>query len=55
MLMIVLVPSPDEIAFVLEVLERIVSPLLLKLEVLLGNTSSWDNSARNDFCRCVYV
>jgi hypothetical protein len=46
-------PSPDEISFVLEILDRIASPALEKAEHLLDSTNTWDSVARNDFCRCV--
>ncbi|KAK7468647.1 Proteasome activator BLM10 [Stygiomarasmius scandens] len=45
------VPSNEEIAFVLEILDRVADPLLSKVETLLESTHSWDNAARNDFCR----
>jgi proteasome activator subunit 4 len=45
------VPSEEEIAFVFEVLEKVATPALDKLESLLGDTESWDNVSRNDFCR----
>ena len=47
------VPSNDEISFVLEILEHIVSPALDKIEALLTSAGSWDGVARNDFCRQV--
>lgn len=49
--LVLLVPSEEEISFVLQVLEQIVAPLLERLEALLTNTKDWDNVARNDFCR----
>jgi hypothetical protein len=51
----VAVPSNEEISFILEILNNIVSPALDKLESLLPTASSWDGTARNDFCRCVEV
>jgi proteasome activator subunit 4 len=45
------VPSDDEIALVLDVLDLVASPALDKLEKLLETAGSWDNVARNDFCR----
>ena len=51
----VAVPSNEEISFILEILNNIVSPALDKLESLLPTASSWDGIARNDFCRCVEV
>jgi proteasome activator subunit 4 len=44
------VPTQDEIAFVLEILDQIAEPALDKVEALLAQ-STWDNIARNDFCR----
>ena len=52
---LVAVPSDEEISFILEILNSIVSPALDKLEVLLPTASSWDGVARNDFCRYVEV
>jgi len=51
----VAVPSNEEISFILEILNHIVSPALDKLEALLPTASSWDGIARNDFCRYVGV
>jgi hypothetical protein len=51
----VAVPSNEEISFILEILNNIVSPALDKLEALLPTASSWDGIARNDFCRCAEV
>jgi proteasome activator subunit 4 len=45
------VPSSEEIAFVLEIIEQITKPSLAVVESLLSSTSKWDNVARNDFCR----
>ena len=47
------VPSGEEISFVLQILDQIVSPLLNNIEELLIDTSAWDDVARNDFCRFV--
>jgi proteasome activator subunit 4 len=47
----VAVPSNEEISFIIEILDHIVSPALDKLEALLPAASSWDGIARNDFCR----
>ena len=47
------VPSAEEIDFVVELLDRLVSPFLEKIEGLLENSSNWDNISRNDFCRYV--
>ena len=45
------VPSKDEIAFIIELLDTVASPLLDKIEHLLESAGHWDNVARNDFCR----
>jgi proteasome activator subunit 4 len=45
------VPSADEIAFVLEILDQIATPALDKVESLIETTANWDNIDRNDFCR----
>ena len=45
------VPSENEIALVFDVLDLVVSPALDKVEGLLQTAGSWDNIARNDFCR----
>lgn len=45
------VPSNDEIDFVLEILDKVASPLLDNIEKLLQTTKNWDSSNRNDFCR----
>lgn len=44
------VPNANEVAFVLEVLEKISRPALDKVELLLAKPR-WDNVDRNDFCR----
>lgn len=49
------VPSLDEIAFVLDILDQVAAPGLDKVEALLDKTSTWDNVARNDFCRYLYA
>lgn len=49
------VPSSEEIAFVLEVIEQIAKPSLAVVESLLSSTSKWDNVARNDFCRYLHA
>ena len=45
------VPNHDEIEFVLEILDKIASPALDKVETLLETAGKWDSVARNDFCR----
>jgi proteasome activator subunit 4 len=47
------VPTDEEIAFVLDIIEQIGRPALQVVETLLANSSKWDNIARNDFCRSV--
>jgi hypothetical protein len=49
------VPSDPEIEFVMQILENLLGPTLDKVEKLLESTSSWDNVARNDFCRSVII
>jgi proteasome activator subunit 4 len=44
-----IVPTPEEIAFVLEILDQVAGPALDKVEALLEE--QWDNVTRNDFCR----
>lgn len=46
-------PSDDEIAFALDILDQIAKPALDKVEELLRRTPTWDSIARNDFCRYV--
>jgi proteasome activator subunit 4 len=45
------VPSDDEIAFVLDILDHVITPALDKVEALIETTAKWDNVDRNDFCR----
>lgn len=49
--MIPIVPSGAEVAFVLDIIDKITVPALDKVEILLQTTSTWDSVARNDFCR----
>ncbi|KAF7784715.1 hypothetical protein Agabi119p4_880 [Agaricus bisporus var. burnettii] len=49
------VPSEQEIAFVIEIINKITAPALDKVEGLLETTSTWDSAARNDFCRYLHV
>ncbi|KAJ7071512.1 hypothetical protein C8F01DRAFT_1110832 [Mycena amicta] len=49
------VPSADEIDFVLEIIDRIGTPALDKVEELLATTATWDSAARNDFCRYLHA
>lgn len=49
------VPCEDEIDFILQISDRLVSPLLLKIVGLLEHTRNWDNASRNDFCRYLYA
>ncbi|KAI0322307.1 hypothetical protein OF83DRAFT_1161297 [Amylostereum chailletii] len=48
------VPSEDEITFIFEILESLVSPALDKIERLLETAGTWDSVARNDFCRYLH-
>lgn len=45
------VPSDGEVALVLEILDKVASPLLDKVEALTARANSWDSVDRNDFCR----
>ncbi|KAH9937428.1 ARM repeat-containing protein [Fomitopsis serialis] len=45
------VPSSDEIAFALEIVDKISSLALSKVEALAKVADNWDEVARNDFCR----
>jgi hypothetical protein len=47
------VPSAEEIEFVLEIMEKIASPALDRIEQLLDSAGRWDSVGRNDFCRYV--
>ncbi|KAF5384731.1 hypothetical protein D9757_006213 [Collybiopsis confluens] len=47
------VPSDPEIDFVLQILDEVATPTMLKIEQLLERVSSWDNADRNDFCRFI--
>ncbi|EGO02735.1 hypothetical protein SERLA73DRAFT_102663 [Serpula lacrymans var. lacrymans S7.3] len=49
------VPSDQEVQFVLDILNRIASPALDKIDVLLDVPGQWDGVARNDFCRYLNV
>ncbi|KAI0275116.1 hypothetical protein BC834DRAFT_851157 [Gloeopeniophorella convolvens] len=49
------VPSSEEIDFVLEILDKIVSPSLDKVEALLPTASTWNGVSRNDFCRYLHI
>ncbi|KAG6828604.1 hypothetical protein H0H92_007299 [Tricholoma furcatifolium] len=48
------VPNDDEIAFVLEILDKVFKPTMDKVEILLESTSTWDSADRNDFCRAMW-
>ncbi|KAF9474298.1 hypothetical protein BDN70DRAFT_884955 [Pholiota conissans] len=49
------VPSNEEIAFVLEIIEQIGQPALKVVDSLISNCETWDNVARNDFCRYLHA
>ncbi|KAI0067754.1 hypothetical protein BV25DRAFT_1834775 [Artomyces pyxidatus] len=49
------IPSTEEIDLVLDILDNIVSPALDRVHTLLPSASTWDNVARNDFCRRLHV
>lgn len=47
--------SPEDVDFILEVLDRIQKPALDLVDNLLERTASWDSVARNDFCRYLHA
>lgn len=49
------VPTREEIGVVIELLDEIGTPLLIKIESLLENRPTWDTVARNDFVRSVLL
>jgi proteasome activator subunit 4 len=49
------VPSADEISFVIDILDRIGNTALDKVEELLATTTKWDGANRNDFCRYLHA
>ncbi|KAF9459432.1 hypothetical protein BDZ94DRAFT_1312356 [Collybia nuda] len=49
------VPSSEEITFTLDILDKLCTPALDRVEALLENTATWDNVSRNDFCRSLHV
>ncbi|KAA1468528.1 hypothetical protein DENSPDRAFT_833844 [Dentipellis sp. KUC8613] len=49
------IPSDEEIAFVLDILDTVVSPALDKVDALLQTANTWDNIAQNDFCRYLQI
>jgi proteasome activator subunit 4 len=49
------VPSAEEIDFIIEVIEKVGDHKLNDVEKLLATTSTWDNVARNDFCRYLHA
>lgn len=49
------VPSDDEIAFVLQILDEVFSPAMERVEALLEVANAWDSVNRNDFCRYLNV
>ena len=46
-------PSGGEVEFALEILDKIASPALNKIEILAKTADQWDEVARNEFCRQV--
>ncbi|KAI0094551.1 ARM repeat-containing protein [Irpex rosettiformis] len=48
------VPSPGEVDFVLEIMDKIAGPALDRIEALLDTAGRWDNVGRNDFCRFLH-
>ena len=49
------VPSDDEISFVVQILDDVVAPLIVRLEELLKTTKTWGATERNDFCRYFFA
>lgn len=49
------VPTPEEIDFVLEILDKVISPCMSTLESLLETTPRWQTEDRNDFCRFLNI
>jgi proteasome activator subunit 4 len=45
------VPSEEEIAFVLEIIDNIGQPALQLVNSLVEVGGNWDTVSRNDFCR----
>lgn len=45
------VPSFEEIAFAIEILDTVLSPAMDKVEALIESAPRWDSIERNDFCR----
>ncbi len=45
------VPSEEEIAFVLEIIDNIGRPALQLVNSLVEVSGNWDTVSRNDFCR----
>ncbi len=55
---VLLVPSSEEIAFAIEILDTVLSPAMDKVDALIESAPRWDSIERNDFCRygklCVF-
>lgn len=49
------VPNEEEVAFVLEIIDQVGKPALQIVNSLVQNSGTWDNVARNDFCRFVSI
>ncbi|KAF8887975.1 hypothetical protein CPB84DRAFT_1684385 [Gymnopilus junonius] len=49
------VPSEEEIAFALEIINRVAEPALKLVESLIETSNKWDNVGRNDFCRYLHA
>lgn len=45
------VPGTEEVQFILDILDRVATPALDKIEALARSTQHWDEVVRNDFCR----
>ncbi|KAF9535499.1 hypothetical protein CPB83DRAFT_841859 [Crepidotus variabilis] len=49
------VPNDEEIAFALEIIEKVGVPALKIVGSLVKTSSNWDSVARNDFCRYLHA
>ncbi|CAA7258771.1 unnamed protein product [Cyclocybe aegerita] len=49
------VPVDEEIAMVLDIIEQIAKPALQKVSTLVETSGTWNNVARNDFCRFLHA
>ncbi|KAF4605508.1 hypothetical protein EYR40_004292 [Pleurotus pulmonarius] len=49
------VPSSEEIAFAIEILDTVLSPAMDKVDALIESAPRWDSIERNDFCRYLHA